>query len=54
LAIVWLVAGGVPAVAHSELATVVPSDCWHETVRVWVSAPEHVDESLPHAPALQL
>jgi len=35
------------------LATVVPSDCRQDTVRVWVSAIEQVFESLPQVPAFQ-
>jgi hypothetical protein len=50
---VWLATGMVPAPAHRELATVVPSDWVQETLRVSVAALEQVLESALQEPVVQ-
>jgi hypothetical protein len=51
---VVVAAGCAPALAHSEFATVVPSDCWQVTLRVSVAVAEQVELGALHALVFQL
>jgi hypothetical protein len=51
---VWLVVGLAPWAAQKVSATVVPSDCKQETLRLSVAAIEHEELGAPQADTFQL